>query len=80
MLSWYNIASEKNLNNNCHINAILSIKPLIGFNNVIENNIKFFLINNYEVDLKVNILWNFINIKKSWRYIFKDFNKKKITV
>lgn len=76
LLSWYNIVSEKNLNKNYHLHIILAIKSLIGFNNIIENNIKFYLINNYEIDSKVDILWNFIDIKKSWRYIFKDFEKK----
>ena len=38
---------------------------MLGFNNVIENNIKYFLINNYEIDVKLNVCWNFIDIKKS---------------
>lgn len=76
LVSWYNITTELNKNKNYHLHLIISIKSLIGYNNVIENNIKFFFINNYEIDTKTSICWNFLDIKKSWRYLYKDYENK----
>ena len=77
LISWYNIISELNKNENQHLHGILAVKSLLGYNNVLENNIKFFLINNYEIDIKLNTCWNFLDIKKSWRYLYKEYEKKK---
>ena len=76
LLSWYNLVSEKNQNKNYHLHILIAIKSLIGYNNVIENNIKYLLINNYEIDTKLNILWSFLDIKKSWRYLHKNNEKE----
>lgn len=80
LISWYNLTIEKNKKNNYHIHFILAIKSLIGYNDVIENNLKFFLVNNYEIDTKVSILWKFIDIKKGWRYLFKDYEKNNVNI
>lgn len=81
MLSWYNVTTEKNKRGSFHIHIIVAIKSLIGFNDLILNNIKIFLTNNYEKDVKIDVCWNFINLKKAWRYLYKDYeikNQKKI--
>lgn len=77
LISWYNITTELNKKNNYHIHGIIAIKSLIGYNNNIENNIKFCLINKFEIDTKLNVCWNFIDIKKSWRYLYKEYENKK---
>lgn len=74
MISWYNITAEKNKNKNYHIHFLLSIKSIIGYNDVIKNNIKYFLINKFEIDTKVDVCWKFIDIKKAWRYLYKEEN------
>lgn len=55
LISWYNIIPEFNKNGNFHIHLILTVRSLPGFNDVLGNNIKYFLINNYETDTKLDV-------------------------
>ena len=77
LISWYNIIPEFNKNGNFHIHLILTVRSLPGFNDVLGNNIKYFLINNYETDTKLDVCWNFLDIKKCWRYLYKEFKQEK---
>lgn len=76
MWSWHLIISEKNKNNNYHLHLILCVRSCIGYNDIIENNILFYLRNNYEMGTKINFCLKFIDIKKTLKYLFKDFEKK----
>ena len=38
----------------------MGVKSCIGYNDIIENNILFFLRNNYEIDTKINFCIKFI--------------------
>ena len=72
MISWYNITVEKNKNKNFHIHCILSITSIIGYNDTIKDNVRNFLVNQFEIDTKVDVCWKFIDIKKAWRYLYKE--------
>lgn len=72
MISWYNITAEKNKNKNFHIHCILSITSIIGYNDTIKDNVRNFLVNQFEIDTKVDVCWKFIDIKKAWRYLYKE--------
>jgi hypothetical protein len=71
MVSWYNITTQKNKKKNYHIHFIIAIKSILGYNEVLKNNIKYFFINEFEIDTKVDVCWKFIDIKKAWKYLYK---------
>lgn len=75
LISWYQICWELNSNENYHLHLIIAVRSIIGYNNVITNNIQYFLRNNYELDTQVKFCKDFINIKKSWCYILKEYKK-----
>lgn len=76
LMSWYNIINEKHEKGNYHIHGIIAIRTIIGYNDVIINNLTFLIRNNYEIDTLIKKCDNFIEIKKKWKYIYKDFEKK----
>lgn len=76
--SWDLIVSEKNKNENYHLHSIIAIRSCIGYNDIIENNILFYLRSNYEIDTKISFCLKFIDIKKTLKYLFKDLEKKYI--
>ena len=73
--SWHLIVSEKNKNENYHLHLILSVRSCIGYNDIIENNILFYIRNNFEIDTKINFCLKFLDIKKTLKYLFKEFEK-----
>lgn len=69
--SWNIIVSEKNKNENYHIHLILAVRSCIEYNDIIENNILFYLINNYEIDTryKNKFLYKIYRYKKNFKIL-----------
>lgn len=70
---------ELNENRIPHTHIILSINSVLGFNNLIKDNIFYYLINEGYGDIKVDQLSTFLDIKNTFNYIWKDLIKTEIT-
>jgi len=74
--SWHIFVSEKYKSGFYHVYCLLVIRSCIGYNDIINNNLLFYIRNKYEINTKVDLCRKFIDVKKSLKYIFKELRNK----
>jgi len=74
LTAFYYISIELNEKSVPHLHIILGLKSIIGYNDIIHKNIKkFFLDINY-LDVKIQFLENFLDVKNCFNYALKDIH------
>ena len=81
LTTWFFIISEENKNGYIHFHGVLAIRNIVDCYTPIKNNIMNYLKNQMlagdilikELDIKIDILYTFLDVKKWITYIHKNF-------
>lgn len=69
------LCNELNKNKKPHIHIVLGLKSILGYNNLIKNNIFNYLLDNFYSDVKVDELNSFLDVKQYFNYMWKDLEQ-----
>lgn len=75
LINFIQIIPELNTNNNWHFHAIIGVKSLIGYNEVLKDNIYNYLLHAGYLDINFKHLKKDKDIYNWWVYIFKEVIK-----
>ena len=75
LLTLFFVVPEFNKKNKMHFHCLVVIKNIIDYNSTLKNNFINFLKKNYSLDVKVNVLNRFIDVKRWLVYMLKDINR-----
>lgn len=69
------IAVEFNENKKPHIHAIIAVRSVIGYNDVISSNLRDFIRKHFEYDTKLDLLKTIYDVYKFFKYTIKEIDK-----